>query len=217
MKEIVQFLEGIETNNNKDWFEQHKDQYQHVRRQFMYITEVLINEIRSFDKNIGALEASKCIFRIYRDLRFTKDKRPFKNYFGAYIAAGGRSGDNPGYYLHIQPGASFVSGGIYKPDSIKLKAIRNEIYNYPTDFIDIITDEQFSKTFTLYKDDKLKTLPRGYSAEFEYPDLLRYKSFAPAVNISDRLISDPNIIDSVVNYFRMILPFNQFIYHALDQ
>lgn len=217
MKEIYNFLSQLEKNNNKEWFDKNRDTYQKVRQQVIHITEILINEIRTFDSQIPITDPKKCVFRIFRDVRFSKDKRPYKTNFGAFIARDGRSAGNPGYYFHIDPTGSFLGGGIYMPEPPKLKAIRTEIYSNPQDFIDLLEEPEFKKNFELYTGDKLKTAPKGFPKDFEHIDFLRYKSYAPTMKIPDETLFDEDIIDFIVSKFSLLSPMNHFLNYAIDQ
>lgn len=217
MKEIYDFLRELELHNNREWFDKNRDTYKKTQQQFLHITEILINEIRSFDKEMPMLDPKKCVFRIFRDVRFSKDKRPYKNNYGAFMARDGRKGGNPGYYFHIQPGQSFIAGGIYMPDADKLRAIRREIFNHPQDFIDLIEEDDFRSSFSLYADDKLKTAPKGFPKDFEYIDLLRYKSYAPFMNITDEQLFSPDIIELILSKYKLLSRFNQYLNYAIDQ
>lgn len=217
MKEILRFLEALQSNNNKAWFDANRENYQEVRQKFLQITELLIHEIRSFDHQIPFQDPRKCVFRIFRDLRFSKEKIPYKDNLGAFIARDGRKGGNPGYYLHIQPDASFIAGGLYMPDATRLKAIRNDIYQNPYDLLEILEDEAFSRMFTLFDGDKLKTAPKGFPKDFEHIDLLRYKSYSPMMPISNEQLLSPDILNIVVSGFRKITPLNLYLNHVIDQ
>ncbi|MDA3930623.1 MAG: DUF2461 domain-containing protein [Prolixibacteraceae bacterium] len=216
MKEIIGFLNKLEQNNTKEWFNENRAVYQSTKEQFLHLSEILISEIRTFDSEIPAIDPKKCMFRIFRDVRFSKDKTPYKTNYGTFIARDGRKGGNPGYYIHMQPGRSFLGGGIYMPDPAKLKAIRTEIYNYPTDFIDLLEASDFKANFQLFNTNKLKTAPKGFPKDFEYIDLLRYKSYAPFMNLTDEQIRDPNLIDFVVGKFKILAAFNQYLNSAID-
>lgn len=135
MKNVIEFLSGLKANNNREWFQANKNQYEESREKILFITELLINEIRKFDKDIPAMDPKDCLFRIYRDVRFSHDKQPYKTHFGSYIARGGRKSTRAGYYFHIDPDASFLGGGIYMPESNVIKALRNAIYEQPEVFI----------------------------------------------------------------------------------
>lgn len=217
MKEIYNFLSQLAVNNNREWFDENRDTYQKVRQQVLHITEILINEIRTFDSQITVVDPKKCVFRIFRDVRFSKDKRPYKTNFGAFIARDGRKGGNPGYYFHIEPGGSFIGGGVYMPEASKLKAIRSEIYSNPQDFLDILEDPAFKSNFTLYGGDKLKIAPKGFPKDFEHVDLLRYKSYAPTMAVEDEMLFSKDILEFILNKFKLLSPFNQLLNHAIDQ
>lgn len=217
MKEIYNFLKTLEANNNKEWFDQNRESYQSTRQQFIHLTEILTNEIRSFDPTIPFLDPKKCVFRIFRDVRFSRDKTPYKSNYGTFIASEGRKGGSPGYYFHIQPGNSFLGGGVYMPEADKLKAIRTEIYNNADEFLELISNKKFKETYTLYSDDKLKTAPKGFPKDFEHIDLLRYKSFAASCSISDKQLLAPDLIDVMIAKFKILTPFNHFLNHAIGQ
>ncbi|MFV0555197.1 MAG: DUF2461 domain-containing protein [Mangrovibacterium sp.] len=177
MKNILNFLAKLEQNNNREWFQTNKSQYTQAQQQLGLITEMLINEVKQFDSSIAYVQPKDCIFRIYRDVRFSHDKRPYKNHFGSYIAPDGRKSIFPGYYLHIQTGASFVAGGLHCPDKDILQAVRQEIASNGDEFLEIINEPEFKKYFPEMVGEKLKTAPKGFDKEHQYIDLLRYKSF----------------------------------------
>ncbi len=216
MKEIYDFLNNLKANNNKEWFDKNKNTYLKAKKHFTYIIEVLINEVRSFDPEMPRIEAKDCIFRIYRDVRFSNDKTPYKTFSGGYIAKGGRKGIYPGYYLHIQPGECFLSGGIYMPQPEILKAIRNEIYYHADEYLALINAPEFRSTFHLFDEDKLKTNPKGFPKDFEHIDLLRYKSYAPCLNFTDEQLLSSNILDFAIEKFKMIYPYNRFLNEAIS-
>jgi uncharacterized protein (TIGR02453 family) len=216
MEEILNFLKGLEANNNREWFEQNRNLYLKTKEQFLHITEVLINEIRTFDRQIPYQDPKSCMFRIFRDVRFSKDKRPYKTNYGSYITKGGRKGGNPGYYLHIQPGGCFLGGGIYMLPPEKLRAIRQHIYDNTAEFIEVLESDPFKSNFTLYAEDKLKTAPKGFPKDFEHIDLLRYKSYSTFLGFDDSKLSESGILDFVLEKFRLMAPFNEFLYEALE-
>jgi uncharacterized protein (TIGR02453 family) len=217
MKEIYHFLQQLEANNNKDWFDKNRDEFKKAQQKISHLTELLINEVRSFDKEIGFLQPKDCMYRIYRDLRFSADKTPYKTNMGAYIAKNGKCGGYPGYYFHIQPNGSFVSGGLYMPNPAFLKAIRNEIYYHSDEFIDIIEEPEFKSRFSFFDEDKLKTNPKGFPADFEHIEFLRFKSIAPSVNVSEEQLFSNDIIDFIIENFRKFYPLNAFLYEAISK
>ena len=127
MLKVIQFLNELSENNNREWFQKNKKWYDESREKVLFLTEVVINEIRKFDPDVPLLEPKDCLFRIFRDVRFSHDKSPYKTNFGSFIAKGGRKSSYAGYYFHIEPSGSFVGGGIYMPAAEPLKAIRDYI------------------------------------------------------------------------------------------
>lgn len=215
MLQVIQFLQELSENNNREWFQNNKKRYDESREKVLFLTEVLINEIRKFDSDIPLLEPKDCLFRIFRDVRFSNDKRPYKTNFGSFIAKGGRKSIYSGYYFHIEPGGSFVGGGIYMPEAEPLKAIREYIAENGEEFLSIITDKKFKTIFPEMMDDKLKTAPKGYSPDHEFIDLLRYKSFAFSSRLSKSQILADNYIEILVNSFKTLHPVNKFLNEAL--
>ena len=168
MNEILQFLKDLDANNQRDWFEANRSRYEKTRNDFLTITAWLIDEIRKFDDEIPLLQPKDCMFRIFRDVRFSNDKRPFKTNFGSYIARGGRKSGYAGYYIHLQPGEYFLSGGVYMPSPEHLSAIRQEIYYHPDVYLGIIDKEPFRSNFNQHYFDPLKTAPKGFPKDWEH-------------------------------------------------
>jgi uncharacterized protein (TIGR02453 family) len=216
MNEVIEFLSELENNNNREWFNAHKARYEGCRQKMLFVTELLINEIRKFDSNIPAMDPKDCLFRIYRDVRFSHDKRPYKTHFGSYIARGGRKSTRAGYYFHIEPGESFLGGGIYKPESHILKALRNAIYEAPESFLEIIDNVNFKKLFPTMEGEKLKTNPKGFEDDFRYMELLKHKSFFFSTNIPTENLLNGNFAEIAVESFKVLTPANKFLNEALD-
>ncbi len=217
MKTALNFLRLLAENNNRDWFHKNKDLYKTARKEFENFTQKLIDEISKFDKRINLLTPQQCIFRINRDIRFSKDKSPYKHNFGAAISPGGRRSIYAGYYFHLQPGASFVGGGIYCPQKEVLDAVRTEIYTNPRTFLKIINDPQFKQTFSNLEGRRLKKAPRGFNADFEHIDLVKYKDYIVSVPLSDNQILSSDLLDRVVEISRILYPFNEFLNTAVDK
>jgi len=216
MLQVVQFLQELSENNNREWFQKNKKRYDESREKVLFITDVLINEIRKFDSEIPLLEPKDCLFRIFRDVRFSHDKSPYKTNFGSFIAKGGRKSIQAGYYFHIEPDGSFIGGGIYMPAAEPLKAIRDYIAENGEEFSGLINNAKFKKVFPEMMDDKLKTAPKGFSPEHEFIDLLRYKSFAFSSRISQSEVLADTYIEYLVHSFKILQPVNRFLNEALE-
>ena len=217
MEKVLQFLENLSVNNNKEWFHDHRKQYEECRNKVLFVTEVLINEIRKFDTEIPAMDPKDCMFRIFRDVRFSNDKSPYKTNFGSFIAKGGRKSLQAGYYFHIEPGGCFAGGGLYMPLPEQLKAVRLHIAAYGQEFLDIINEKEFAEIYPEIYGDKLKTIPKGFDKDNEFADLLRYKSFAFSTNIKQQTISGGVLVDYLVNAFYRLHKANRFINHGLSK
>ncbi len=217
MKKILQFLEDLSRNNNKEWFNDNRTRYEESRNKMLFMTEVLINEIRKFDPEIPALSPKDCMFRIFRDVRFSPDKRPYKTNFGSFISKGGRKGDRAGYYFHIEPGSSFIGGGVYMPQAEPLRAIRSYIAENPEEFISIIEDKNFKKIYPELYDHKLKTAPKGFPKDHEYIDFLRYKSYVFSTPLTDDVLLSDSFVNYIMQSFSELHKLNNFLNRAVDK
>ncbi|MFN8255423.1 MAG: DUF2461 domain-containing protein [Bacteroidales bacterium] len=218
---IISFLNDLKSNNNRDWFNKNKDNYIKTKIEFDKITGHLIKLIHEIDPSIGLPEPEECVFRIYRDVRFSKNKDPYKIHYGAYISDGGRKSKKAGYYFHLQPGESFVAAGAYMPEPALLKEIRHEIVdNYPA-FKAIIEDKNFKKIFPSVGGEKLKTLPQGFPKDFEGIEIIKLKSFEVFCPVSDKVLLSPDFEDFFRKAIKTALPYNSFfnriISNHLDQ
>ncbi len=215
MQAVLQFLTGLKENNTKEWFNDHRKQYDEAKEQMLFLTDILIQEIRRFDEDIPVLSAKDCLFRIFRDVRFSKDKSPYKTNMGSFIAAGGRKSEFGGYYIHLEPGTSFVGGGVWCPEADVLRAIRQEIYESPDNFKEVLYDEDFKQYFTEIMGEKLKTVPKGFDKEFADIDLLRYKSYAFGNSVSDEKVLGEDFVEDAIDMFRQLSHMNRFLNDAI--
>ncbi len=217
-KSTLAFLKKVSANNNRDWFEKNKELYVESKDDVEKNIEEILNGIRKFDKRIPAdLSAKKCVFRIYRDVRFSKDKRPYKNNLGASINPGGKKDMSPGYYIHIQPGNSFIAGGMWMPEPSNLSKIRQEIDYNLEEFTKIIKHKTFKKIFgELDQDDILVNAPKGYPKDHKALDLLRLKSFIAVGSISDKDVQSKNYVKKAVEICKAMQPLNAFLQRAID-
>jgi uncharacterized protein (TIGR02453 family) len=217
MQEVLNFLSALKENNNKEWFDLNREWYQECRKKVLFMTELLIHEVGKFDDEIGIPDPKNCVFRIFRDVRFSNDKTPYKTNMGSYIAKGGRKSVSAGYYLHIEPGGSFIGGGAYSPPADALKAFRTEIFDHSDDFKQLIYKESFRKIYPDMYEDKLKSAPKGFPKDFPDIDLLKYKSFAFVAPISDVVVVSGGYVEKIVNSMKELYPVNRFLNSALDK
>ncbi|SEM47677.1 TIGR02453 family protein [Chryseobacterium taichungense] len=208
---VFDFLKNLAQNNNREWFTENKNLYTEAQENIILFLEELIKEMSGFDEQLVKIDAKKSLFRIYRDTRFSKDKTPYKTNFGASLGMG-KGSQKGGYYLHLEPGKSFIAGGIYMPESSVLKTLRKEISLYGQEFIKIINNKDFKKYFPeLDQDDKLKKVPQGFEKEDPMAKYLKLKSFIVVYNLTDEKILDKNASKNLVKIFKTMKPLNDFL------
>ncbi len=213
---ILKFLKDIKRNNNREWFEKNKPRYLQAKEHFEDFLEALHKELVKFDESLAGLNPRKQGFRIYRDVRFSKDKRPYKINMGAGFSAHGKMEQEPGYYVHLEPGNSFVAGGFYMPDSTNLAKIRQEVDYHTEGLMKILNDRKFKKYFDGLEDfDRLKTAPNGYPKDHPHIDLLKNKSFVVSHYFSDSQVKDKKFVKQAVEVCKAIKPLNNFLTEAL--
>jgi uncharacterized protein (TIGR02453 family) len=216
MKKTLAFLKDLKSNNNKEWFDKHKNLYLEAKEEFETDVDELIKEIRRFDKKISPdLKGKDCAFRIYKDVRFSKDKTPYKTNFGASISPGGKKSVEAGYYIHLEPGGSFLAGGVWMPEPPMLNAIRQEIDYNPQAFLKILKSASFKKYFKgLDEEDKLKTAPKGFEKDHPQIELLKNKHFIVSSQIAEKSLSDKNFVTAVASGFKAMYPLIQYLREA---
>ncbi len=207
----IQFLKDLKANNNRDWFAKHKSDFEMAKADILELTGQLIDGIKAFDPSIGELEPKKCMFRIYRDVRFSKNKDPYKTNLGAYIVKGGKKSGNGGYYLHIEPGGCFFGGGMYGPPSPLLKKIRQEIDYNEEEFRGIIGHTNFKIHFGDLQGSQLKSAPKGYPKDHQAIDLLRYKDFLAVENITEKALTTKGFVEKALTSFEAMMPLIHFL------
>ncbi len=216
-KNLFEFLRELRHYNNKEWFYEHKPVYQIVRKQFEQLIAHTILDIAQIDQSIKNVEPKQCIFRINRDIRFSKDKSAYKTNFGAFIASGGRNAGYAGYYIHLEPDDCFLAGGIYMPPADRLKAVRTEIFENTDDFKKIIENEDFKKHFNgIIRDEMLKKAPKGFPKDFNDIDLLKYKHYTVMKKISEEQVTSDTFDDVIKETFNALYPFNRFINDGIN-
>lgn len=215
--DTFKFLKDLAKNNNKEWFTANKKRYEEAKGDFEAFVTDLIKQIAKFDPAIGNLEAKKCIFRIYKDIRFSKDKTPYKINMGAnFSASPSKIHDMAGYYIHVEPGKSFLAGGAYMPQTPWINNIRQEIDYNTKEFKKIITASSFTKNFKELQGEKLKTAPKGFPKDHPELGLLQYKSFLMMHNCDDKLVQSDGYMKHVTDVYKSMKPLNDFLNRAAD-
>lgn len=209
--DTLSFLKDLNQNNNRDWFTQNKERYVAAQQNMVEFVDDLIQEISGFDEAILKLDAKKSLFRIYRDTRFSKDKTPYKTNFGAGLGMG-KGAEIAGYYLHIEPGKSFLAGGVYQPESGVLREIRKEISINRNEFEAVINGMEFSKYFSgLSQEDKLVRVPPGFEKDDPMAEFLKLKSYIAVYQLKDTEILDKGAVAKFAGIFSSVKPLNDFL------
>ena len=216
-EEILAFLKELSAHNNRDWFHENKARYDRLREGFLDEVQELIDRISLFDPEIAGLEAKNTVFRIYRDIRFSPDKTPYKIHFAAYIAEGGRGSERGGYYIHLQPGNCVLSGGVWCPPPRLLKMLRKDIFDQMDEFVPILEDPALRKVYPHMEGESLKRMPVGYPADMEHGYILKHKDFCVASPKGDDYFTADDWMERTVADFKLLLPFNRFLNYTVDE
>lgn len=217
MQTILDFLAELAGNNHREWFAQNKARYELAKKEYHHLIEALIKEVGAFDSQIAPLELKQCIFRINRDIRFSKDKSPYKNNFGASLQKGGKKSPYAGYYLHIQPhNQSFIGGGVYMPPSADLAKIRQEIDYNGEELRTLIAANDFQQYFGKLQGEEVSTAPKGYAKDNPYIDLIRLKSFVMIHPLTDQQVNADSFRETVLSACKAMKPVLDFLNRALE-
>ena len=199
----LDFLKKLDKNNNRTWFHAHRPEYEAAKQNFEELVEKLIDKISTFE-NLGILTPKECLFRINRDIRFSHDKRPYKDNFGAAIAKGGKKNLFGSFYIHLQPGESFVGGGLYHPDTKTLNKFRDYILEHPKKFLAIAENTAFKKYFGPLAGETLKRVPSGYSKDMPLQHYLMMKSLTALHHLPDRTLTSKGLEVEIINGCKLL-------------
>ncbi len=215
MTKILQYLADLEQNNNRDWFHANKKRYDEARQAYLALVDKVIALLQFDDPRLSGLEAKGAMFRIFRDIRFSKDKTPYKTHFGAYMARGGRKSREAGYYLHVGNSEMFLAAGVHSPQKEDLHAIRQEILYQPESFKTIL-NATLEKGYSTYEKDKLVKGPMGFPKDSPYIEYLKYKHFLLSYPLSEQELVAEDAAQLIAGRFRELIPFTEFLNTALE-
>jgi len=215
----LKFLNNLKKNNNKPWFDAHRSDYEKSKKDFEQFIQIIIDRHGKKDPAIKNLIARNCLFRINRDIRFSKDKTPYKTNFGASINKGGKKSPTAGYYFHLEPGQCFAGGGIWMPMSEDLKKVRQEIdYNF-SDFKKIIGSKKFKLVYGELSNDpeySLSRVPKGYDPDNPAAAYLKLKSFIVMIQIKNSDLTSKELAKKTITAFDALQPLIEFINRAIE-
>ena len=217
-KDTLQFLDDLKANNNRDWFLENKKRYEAVKKEYQQLVGDFLDVMKPLDPSLEMLEVKNCTFRINRDIRFSKDKTPYKSHLGVWLSSGAKGMNRSGYYLHLEKGASFIAGGLYCPESVDLKKMRKEIAYFHDDLEAILNEKNFKREFKDFdrnEKDTLKNPPRGYEKEHPAIEFLKLKSFECSQRIDYSEVTKKDFVATMSKKLIALKPLNDFINRAL--
>lgn len=214
VEEVLDFLDRLMRNNNREWFLEHKAEYDAVQQKFNVFTEELIKAVGAFDASIANLKVKDCTYRIYKDLRFSKDKIPYKTHMGAYLCPHGKKSGLAGYYFHLEPpeaeyiGRNLLAAGLYNPTPIFLREARRRIAENGKEFVAAL---EKSPHLTLEENAKLSRVPKDYPQNHPFAEYLKLKDYSISMTLPDEILYGERLAQNVAEYFRETMPFNHYL------
>ena len=222
MKQILSFLDQLMRHNNREWFTEHKQEYVSAQVHFNEFTEKLIAEVGKFDESIRPLTIADCTYRIYKDMRFSREKIPYKTHMGAYLCPHGKKSGMAGYYFHLEPSESedyafgnLLAAGLYNPTPSLAIAIRDKIHNEPDTFEQVV---EAAKDYHWNDNAKLKRVPNGYPQDTRHAEYLKLKTFTICAALPDKVVlgDETKLLHYVTEIFREAKPCNDFINQVVE-
>lgn len=216
----LRFIKDLKKNNNKPWFDANRSRYEAAKADFEQLVQAILDRHSKSDPDLNGLTAKECIYRINRDVRFSKDKSPYKSNFGASMDRGGKKSGFAGYYIHCEPGQSFVGGGLWMPPPPVLKKVRQEI-DYSFDEVNkILTSKKFREYYgEFYKEEgmKLSKLPHGFEKDNPAAEYLKYRSWLLLHPVTDAELTSKDLVKNITDGYRILQPFIKFLNRAIEE
>lgn len=217
MKQLYNFLSQLSDNNNREWFAEHKAEYEALRAEWLQQVQILINELAVYDPALRHVQAKDCAYRIYRDTRFSHDKTPYKTYFSALISPRGRHFDRACYYLHMGPDESALYVGLWNPEGRVLKKLRKAIVDNVDEFRETYSSPEAMKYFPEWWGRQLKTAPQGYDRDHPDIDLLRLTEYGRCNHLTAKFFEKPGWQREAARRFALLKPLNDFLNYSIDE
>ena len=224
--DTLPFLQELTVNNNRPWFNDHKERWLAIKADFEAFTQALIDEMVKYDDTLIGLTAKNSVYRIYRDTRFSADKTPYKTHIACFLSSWGpKNSGVPGYYFQLGTeeayglkGTCNLGGGIFMPTPEALNAIRQEIFYCTDEFLAIMNEKNYKRYFgsEFFTLKKLQRVPKGYPADWQNSDLLKYKDYTTSYTMPDKFIGSDKLFDEVVKVWRASVPLNRFVQRAME-
>lgn len=214
----LKFLKDLSNNNNRDWFQANQDRYAVYKDEYRKTVEEFLAEMQPLDDSLRHLEVKNCSFRINRDIRFTKDKAPYKNNMAIWMSEGNKNTNLAGYYVHIENGAGFIAGGVYWPEAADLKKIRREIDGFYEELKSIVAEPEFVKIYGGMDRDEnnmLKTSPKDFDKGHPAIEFLKLKCFTASAKLDDAAMTKPGFAKETAKKLIVLKPLIEFLNRAL--
>ena len=212
MKQVFAFLRQLEANNDRSWFKEHKAGYDALRGSWERDMERLIGLVADYDDNVRGLPLKDCVYRIYRDVRFSKNKAPYKNYFSGVLGRGGRHTVMSSYYVHFQPGMIMLCGGVWWPEKPILGKLRALIDAEPEEFLRIVGHPDLTSRYA-WESDALKTMPKEYPKEHPLAQFLKMKEYILAMHPGEDYFDCDDWVERVASDLK---PLHDFLNYVFD-
>jgi uncharacterized protein (TIGR02453 family) len=217
-KTTIDFLKTLKNNNNKEWFDQNRSKYELAKADFTLLVEEVLAFLATIDAGYENLKPKDCLFRLNRDVRFSKNKSPYKTNMGAAFQIGGKKSGRAAFYFHVEPGNHFIGGGLWMPGPDALKKVRQEIDYHFDEFNKIVQQKDFIKVFKqLNQEDALKNPPKGYDAENQAIAFLKLKSFVVGQPLKDTIVTGKDLLPQMKQVFKTMVPFIDFLNRAIAE
>lgn len=217
-KDTLQFLDDLKANNNREWFLENKKRYEIFKKDYHQLIADFLDIMKPLDPSLELLEVKNCTFRINRDIRFSKDKSPYKAHLGIWISSGAKGMNRSGYYVHIEKGASFIAGGFYSPEAEDLKKVRKEIAYFYDDLEEILNNPTFRKEYSsldVNETNSLKTAPKDYEKDHPAIQYLKLKSYTATQKYDISEVTKKDFVEKMSKKLIALKPLNDFINRAL--
>ena len=218
-KEALKFLNDLIANNNTEWMHANKKRYENYKKDYHNFIGSILTEMKKLDKSLEPLEVKNCTFRINRDIRFSKDKSPYKTNMGVWMSQDRTQKNAPGYYIHYEPGNCFVAGGVWCPETNELKKIRKEIEFFYDDLEGIVSNKNFKKEFGQLdrsENNVLKKAPKDFEANHPAIEFLKLKSFSTSVKINESVFTEADFSKKIAAKLILLKPLNDFLKRGLE-
>ena len=213
---MLQFQKELIPNNNREWFQERKAAYEEIRKECCNEIDKIISQVALFDNRLRGVTCKDCIYRIYRDVRFSHDKSPYKTWFGVVLGSNGKKTREAAYYIHLYPGDCGVFAGVWYPENDVLKALRSDIDGGIEEFLEILNNPEFKLSYPELVGESLKTIPKGYPKDYPYPEIIKMKEYLVRKPLSDDFFDTPDWIDEVVSSIKLAKPFVDFLNYTFE-